>query len=314
MAYQEKVIVLLEEFMDYLLAEETVCSLAIEKVKVELEELREGLKEEPRLRQAWNYYRTAEDLYSLAIKGDGRGEIINQPVLLWTYEKLWKGFNLPKGYRTTHMTIFGAKFEPPPPGSLTAVMRRILLWLKGVSLDPIRKASIFHILFEVIHPFVDGNGRIGRILMNALLIEGGLLNVAFRNREDYIKALRESEEGAVVVVEKLARGRKLTNEQITRTVIELGNTESFENLIRSELLYSLRVYAGEKNIMLAPEQASQLLGYKNADYIRVLINRGLLKGVKKNGKWRVHLRDLIDFAEKRKEIRAESLVPLVKKG
>ena len=74
-------------------------------------------------------------------------------------------------------------------------------------LDPVRKSAVFHLLFEVIHPFTDGNGRVGRILMNAVLIEGRLMNVAFRNREEYIGALRNAEEGAVVVVDKLSRGR-----------------------------------------------------------------------------------------------------------
>lgn len=300
MTYQREVIVLGEEFLPYLLKEETVCSLAIERVRVEMEELGDEAPKDPRLRQAWNYHHTAKEVYSLAMKSAGKEEVITSALILWTYEKLWEGFNVPKGYRDTEMTLFGARFEPPRPEAVPMLTERIVRWLRNSDLPPARKGAIFHLLFEVIHPFVDGNGRVGRILMNAIFIEGGLLNVAFRDRNSYISALREAEEGAVIVVDKLSRGRKLSDEQITETVLEYGNVENFEKLIAKELLHNLKVYAREKDILLTPEQVAQLLGFKNKDYVRVLIHRGVLIGKKVGKEWRVSLSEVLSYAERRK--------------
>jgi Fic family protein len=56
----------------------------------------------------------------------------------------------------------------------------------------ITRIARFHLEFEHIHPFVDGNGRIGRLLNNYLLLEAGYvpINVAFVNRTQYYDALR----------------------------------------------------------------------------------------------------------------------------
>ncbi|MEA3329592.1 MAG: Fic family protein [Nanoarchaeota archaeon] len=54
-------------------------------------------------------------------------------------------------------------------------------------------ASVIHNQFETIHPFADGNGRVGRILLNNVLIKMGLapVNINFKNRRDYYSSLEE---------------------------------------------------------------------------------------------------------------------------
>lgn len=58
-----------------------------------------------------------------------------------------------------------------------------------------QKIADFHLGFEYIHPFVDGNGRIGRVLNNYLLIREGFvpINIQFADRGDYYKAFKEFE-------------------------------------------------------------------------------------------------------------------------
>ena len=300
MPYQNGVEVFLEEFLDYLTKEETISSLEIERLRVSLEELEKETKE-PRILQGINYYKTAKEVYELARKArQTREEVITEALILWIYENLWKGFDVPKGYRKSDMVIFGAKFTPPPPYVVPALVKSIINWLKEESeIDVIKKAVIFHTLFEVIHPFPDGNGRVGRILLNTILVENGLLNVAFRNREEYINALRESEEGAVIVIGKLSRGRKLSPQKITETVEYYGNTKIFEDLIRKEIMHSLSVYADIKTILLNPEEVAQLLGFKNKDYVRVLIHRGKLRAIKEGGKWKIPLSEVIKNFERK---------------
>jgi len=313
MAYQP--IVLIEEFFKYLLEEETICSLAIERLRIDLEELsekREDVKDK-RLLQGINYFKTASEIYRLAYQAHKTGEeIINQSLILWAYEKLWQGFEIKVEYRKTSMTILGALIEPPPPERVPFLMEKLLDWLyeEGKKLSPIKTATIFHILFEVIHPFEDGNGRLGRILLNTILIERGFINVAFRNREEYLNALREGELGAVAVINALNRGKKLTPTDITETVNYYGNIEIFENLIRKEMLKSLETYGRKFEILLTPKEVADLLNYKNRDYIRVLINRGKLKGIKTAEGWKIPLAEVINFG--REKLKLEEITRILK--
>lgn len=84
-----------------------------------------------------------------------------------------------------------AKFVPPPPEDVTGCMDQLERWVHSEdALPPLVKAGLAHVQFETIHPFLDGNGRIGRLLI-ALLIEHWNLmsepllyvSVAFRRRQ-----------------------------------------------------------------------------------------------------------------------------------
>jgi Fic family protein len=59
--------------------------------------------------------------------------------------------------------------------------------------SPIVLAVVVHNQFETIHPFADGNGRVGRLLLNNILLKNGMppINIELRNRKEYYSALRE---------------------------------------------------------------------------------------------------------------------------
>ena len=65
--------------------------------------------------------------------------------------------------------------------------------------DPIFAACKFHVAFEMIHPFLDGNGRIGRLLMDAILLSSGLPPVILTSdrRGEYLDALKEANQGDI---------------------------------------------------------------------------------------------------------------------
>ena len=70
-----------------------------------------------------------------------------------------------------------------------------------------------HLAFEHIHPFIDGNGRIGRVLNNYLLIREGFvpINIKFIDRKKYYDAFKEfDEKGATAIMEEIV-GKALTN-------------------------------------------------------------------------------------------------------
>ena len=69
-----------------------------------------------------------------------------------------------------------ALFVPPPPEVVLELMTQFDTWLHSAdALPPLIKAGLAHVQFETIHPFLDGNGRIGRLLITLLLEHWGLL-------------------------------------------------------------------------------------------------------------------------------------------
>ncbi|MCC5828567.1 MAG: Fic family protein [Phycisphaeraceae bacterium] len=70
-----------------------------------------------------------------------------------------------------------AVFVPPPPEIVPDLMASLDRWLHSDdTLPPLIKAGLAHVQFETIHPFLDGNGRIGRLLVTLLVEHWGLLN------------------------------------------------------------------------------------------------------------------------------------------
>ena len=66
-----------------------------------------------------------------------------------------------------------AAFEGPPHGQVPALMDDLVRFARRVDVHPVLHAAIVHAQFLTIHPYVDGNGRIGRLLIHKLLPAGG---------------------------------------------------------------------------------------------------------------------------------------------
>lgn len=70
-------------------------------------------------------------------------------------------------YRRVPVTIMGAVHTPPQPYHLPARMEQLTLkYQEMTSPHVVERLSQFHLEFEAIHPFIDGNGRTGRLLLN----------------------------------------------------------------------------------------------------------------------------------------------------
>lgn len=72
---------------------------------------------------------------------------------------------------TPGCTLNTAKFVPPPPDHLMGCLGELEKFLHDRQLPPLIHTALCHYQFEAIHPFLDGNGRIGRLLIMLLLIE-----------------------------------------------------------------------------------------------------------------------------------------------
>jgi Fic family protein len=72
-------------------------------------------------------------------------------------------------------TLNNATYVPPPPSELMNCLGQLEGFLHERKLPPLVHAAIAHSQFEAIHPFLDGNGRTGRLLVTLLLVERGVL-------------------------------------------------------------------------------------------------------------------------------------------
>lgn len=97
-------------------------------------------------------------------------------------------------YRRVPVRITGTQTELPQPWQIPVEMERLLEDYHGEMqrLHPIARAALFHLRFESIHPFIDENGRTGRLLMNLELMKEGYpsIDVKFQDRARYMAGFR----------------------------------------------------------------------------------------------------------------------------
>lgn len=93
-------------------------------------------------------------------------------------------------YRRIPVRIMGAYHEPPQPYLVAPQMDQLVAEFAKTKLHPIEAAALFHLKFEGIHPFIDGNGRTGRLILNFMLMQNGYppINVKFADRKRYYEA------------------------------------------------------------------------------------------------------------------------------
>ncbi|MBQ2717267.1 MAG: Fic family protein [Clostridia bacterium] len=93
-------------------------------------------------------------------------------------------------YRRVPVRILGAQHQPVQPYLIEPKINDLLLDYKNDNRNIAEKLANFHIEFESIHPFIDGNGRTGRLLVNLELMKAGYppIDIKFTDRKKYYDA------------------------------------------------------------------------------------------------------------------------------
>ena len=122
---------------------------------------------------------------------------IDENLIIKIHDLLLKDIDKRIGFRTHEIKIFGQLFKPSPAMYVKADIKVLLDWYNKnkEKFNPLVLATLFHHKFEKIHPFSDGNGRTGRILMNHILDLAGypptVITKRFRN--EYLSAINNAD-------------------------------------------------------------------------------------------------------------------------
>ncbi|MCX6722837.1 MAG: Fic family protein [Candidatus Staskawiczbacteria bacterium] len=159
----------------------------------------------------------------------------------------------------------------PNPKEVLGRLEKMLSEYNATSHENIiKRIAKLHLAFEHTHPFVDGNGRIGRVINNYLLIREGFvpINIKFIDKKKYYEAFKEFDEKGITAIMEEIVGKALTNSYHKRlaylegkkiiTLIEYAknNKLSHSNLINKANRQTIEVFL-EKNVWKIGENFKQ---------------------------------------------------------
>lgn len=185
----------------------------------------------------------------------------------------------------------------PPADIVPELMFNLFEWLKTSDVHPLIKSCVFHYEFEFIHPFQDGNGRIGRLWQTAILKEWKEIfawlpveTLIKENQKEYYNALGASDSNAnstkfievmllliLSTIEEIIETERKVTVKVTQKVTV--NQHKILNLIK-------------ENPFITQEELSEIVGIARKSIIsnmKKLQENGLIKriGADKNGYWQV---------------------------
>lgn len=203
-------------------------------------------------------------------------------------------------YRTDGVGIFDGEkvvHMAPPAKRVPELMANLFKWLETSDIHPLIKSCVFHYEFEFIHPFQDGNGRMGRLWQTVILKDWKEVfawlpveTLIKENQKDYYKALGVSD--------STANSTKFI--EFMLSVILNTISEIIENEKRVTANVTQKVTANQKKIMeiiknnpyVTQEELANIIGITRKSIIanmKKLQEKGFIKrvGADKNGYWQI---------------------------
>lgn len=205
-------------------------------------------------------------------------------------------------------TINDAMFVPPPHTKINELMGDLENFLhdENINVPPLIKAAIGHYQFETIHPFLDGNGRIGRLLITLQLVGSGALSKPTLYLSDYfekhrtlyydnlnlvrikndlaqwikfflVAVIETSKEGVITFQEILKLKDQIENEKILKLGKKISKAKEFINRLYSNPIINSN--AAADFLKVTPATANSLI----QDFIKL----GILKEITGGKRYRL---------------------------
>jgi len=203
-------------------------------------------------------------------------------------------------YRDIRVRV--GRYLPPPPEMVSGLMAELLTWwnTQASTWSPVVSSAILHYQFEAIHPFADGNGRVGRALALWELYRRGfdthhifsVDEVYWKNRPRYYEALqavRAQGENLTGWLEYTAEALHVTLEQVWTRIQHLSaETGTKKIVLRPKQEQLLRLLRDRKS--LTPQEIRDGIGVSKQgamDLLNPLLEAGLVRrvGTRKSGRY-----------------------------
>ena len=151
-----------------------------------------------------------------------------------------------------------ALYVPPPVQEMRQALDALENFIHAdTQIPPLARAGMIHYQFEAIHPFLDGNGRVGRLLVVLLLCEWGLLPQPLLNLSAYIEHYRQEYYDHLLAV-----SQQEAWETWLRFFLRGVSEQARDGLVRMERLQAVRIkYQSMVNIDRNPERMSAVVDF-----------------------------------------------------
>ncbi len=203
-------------------------------------------------------------------------------------------------YRNDEVGIFDGKkvvHLAPPADRVLELMGDLFEWLKTSDVHPLIKSCVFHYEFEFIHPFQDGNGRMGRLWQTVILKEWKEV-FAWLPVETLIKEKQKEYYNVLAVSDSAANSTKFIEFMLTLILNTIDEIIKTKNNVTTKVTVKVTVNqqkiidAIKNNPLVTQEELADIVGIARKNIIanmKKLQDGGLIKriGADKNGYWQV---------------------------
>jgi len=172
---------------------------AIEGSTISLEEVRLILEDKVAPNKPIRDIRETESHAAVFMQMLQTKENLSEKLLQKWHESLFKDTKPDLAGKLRDYSVRVGPYLAPDWRNVKKFMNQLITFANESNLNVVEVAARAHYMFEKIHPFGDGNGRIGRLLMNFILWKNGypMLIIEYQKRKSYYKALQRTEEGFV---------------------------------------------------------------------------------------------------------------------
>ena len=205
-------------------------------------------------------------------------------------------------------TLKNARYIPPNPEDMLTAMSDLEKYINSDdTLDPLIQAALIHYQFETTHPFLDGNGRVGRLLITFFLMEKGILStpalyisyylkmnrIEYYDRMTQVRRTGDYEQWISFFLQAFADSAEDAIHTIDRlTALHDKSTKLFDSLTKRQRTSVLKVFSYlESNPIIDIQKTATTLemSYNTVSkVVSILIEDGILKQTDKSGKAKIY--------------------------
>jgi len=172
---------------------------AIEGSTITIEEVREIIKDKTSPNKPLRDVKETENHFNVFLDTLNKKQKISKQLLLEWHKRIFGETKKDIAGKYRDYLVRVGDYVAPDWQDIEKMMKSFFAFLNKSKINPVEACARAHYKFEKIHPFGDGNGRIGRLIINKILWDYGypIIIIEYKKRASYYKALKKDEDGFV---------------------------------------------------------------------------------------------------------------------